>query len=181
MKRNIEFGWLALRAAFLAVIGGMITTGAAAAAAEPLTFEGGTAYFGATHSIVGPVVDDWTFRVPSTSWANASLVSAALGPVGSHWFQIIDADILGDGIAVSFEDVRMPQNGRWQAWFLPDSVLPPGDYMLRVTGNVYRAMGSGSYAGTINVSPVPEPSGLALAASGLVTVAWIAARRRRRE
>jgi len=148
-----------------------------APAAEPLTFTESSAHFGATHSVAGPVVDDWTFSVPSVSWANASLVSASLGPSGTHWFQILNAEILGDGIAVEFENVPMPENGRWQAWFLPDAMLPPGDYTLRVAGNVYRGMGSGSYAGTINVSPIPEPSALALAAAGLAAVGWVARRR----
>jgi hypothetical protein len=151
------------------------------AAAEPLTFQNGSAYFGATHAVAGVVVDDWTFSVPSTSLANASLVSAALGPVGTHWFQITNAEILGDGIAVAFESALMPQNGRWQAWFLPDSTLPSGDYTLRVTGNVYRGYGAGSYAGTINVSPVPEPSALALAAAGLFAVMWVVRRKTAKE
>lgn len=163
----------------IALLGLLVLLATQAAAAGPLTFTDGSSHFGATHTGSGHVVDDWKFSVAAPSIGNASLVSAALGPVGTHWFEIIDATLLGDGIAVAFEPVRLPQNGRWQSWFLPDSHLPPGDYTLRIEGNTYRAMGAGSYAGTVNVSPIPEPHTTALLAAGLAAVAWVAHRKRK--
>ena len=146
-----------------------------APAAGPLTFQGGTAYFGATHATPGvATLDEWTFDLPSPSIASASLVSISLLPT-SDW-QFRDAAIDGDGASVSFLPAPVGVPGL-AVWAINDAVLQPGAYVLRVDGFVPANRWAGSYAGTINVSPVPEPSALALAAAGLAAVGWVARRR----
>jgi hypothetical protein len=146
-----------------------------APAAEPLTFTGGTAHFGATHATPGAAtLDEWTFDVPALSFASASLVSISLLPT-SDW-QFRDASIDGDGISVSFLPAAVGVPGL-AVWAITDAVLPPASYTLRVEGWVPANRWAGSYAGTINVSPIPEPSALALGAAGLLVVGWVARRR----
>jgi hypothetical protein len=147
-----------------------------APAAEPLTFTGGTAHFGATHATPGQrTLDEWTFDLPVLSFASASLVSISLLPT-SDW-QFRDAAIDGDGISVSFLPAAVGVPGL-AVWAITDAVLPPASYTLRVEGWVPANRWAGSYAGTINVSPVPEPSALAMSAAGLLAVGWVAYRRR---
>lgn len=145
-------------------------------AAEPLTFVQGSAHFGATHATPGQrMIDKWTFDVPVLSFASASLVSISLLPTSNWRFE--DAAIDGDGISVAFMPAAVDVPGL-AVWAVADAVLPAGLYTLRVEGLVpYNCCRVGSYAGTINVSPVPEPNALLLAASGLLSVVWIARRR----
>ena len=52
--------------------------------------------------------------------------------------------------------------------------LGPGSYSIAVVG---ASTGASSYAGTLNVSPVPEPTTLALMMAGLAGMGFIARRR----
>jgi hypothetical protein len=56
--------------------------------------------------------------------------------------------------------------------------LGAGDYILEVRGDVTGTAG-GSYAGVLNISPVPEPGEWALLLSGFGLIGFIAARRGR--
>jgi hypothetical protein len=88
------------------------------------------------------------------------------------------ATILGDGLA----------NGFVTGTFYD---LPAGDYSIFVGGASYGAQAAETmtfgaagtsyptYGVSLTVSAVPEPTGVALAATGLGAVAWLAARRRR--
>jgi hypothetical protein len=170
MRRRTAVYVLAAWAAVLAIAVALLTTPAAAAA--PLSFEQGTAAFGATHSTPGSIADDWTF-----SLAGPSIVSASVAPSGSHWLDVTSVGILGDGLALAFESERIPEARRWQAWTLPDAYLPPGDYTLRIDGTVYRGFTHGHYSGAMTVSPIPEPGAWALLLAGLAAVAFVARRR----
>jgi len=148
-----------------------------APAAEPLTFTGGTAHFGATHATPGAAtLDEWAFDLPVLSFASASLVSISLLPT-SDW-QFRDAAIDGDGISVSFLPAAVGVPGL-AVWAITDAVLPPGPYTLRVEGFVPANRWAGSFGGNVSVSPVPEPSAIALAIAGLLVVGWVARRRNR--
>jgi len=49
---------------------------------------------------------------------------------------------------------------------LPPTLLGPGSYVLEIRGNVTGSAG-GSYAGTLNLAPVPLPAALPMLLSGL--------------
>lgn len=59
---------------------------------------------------------------------------------------------------------------------LPTTVLAPGTYVLQMRGNVTGTNG-GSYAGTLNVVPVPLPAAAWLFGSGLLGLGAFARRR----
>jgi hypothetical protein len=56
--------------------------------------------------------------------------------------------------------------------------LSTGSYALMIGGSIMGTSGKGSYAGTVNVSPVPEPETWGLTLSGLAAVAFMARRRK---
>ena len=55
--------------------------------------------------------------------------------------------------------------------------LGAGSYVLEIRGDVVGTNG-GSYAGTLNISPVPEPQEWALLLAGLGLIGFVATRRR---
>jgi len=67
--------------------------------------------------------------------------------------------------------------GSGEVAVLPATALAPGTYVLQIRGNVTGTDG-GSYAGVLNVTPVPLPAGLPLLLGGLGLIG--AARRRSR-
>ncbi len=55
--------------------------------------------------------------------------------------------------------------------------LAPGSYVLEVRGNITGSSG-GSYAGVLNLAPVPEPGAIGLMLAGLGMLGFMARRRR---
>lgn len=68
----------------------------------------------------------------------------------------------------------------FEVWGLSHGALGAGNYTLTLAGTKFGA-GAVSYSGTLEVSPVPEPSSYALLLSGLGVVGWVAKRRRPRK
>ncbi len=62
---------------------------------------------------------------------------------------------------------------------IPDTMLLPGRYVLQVRGTVTGAAG-GSYAGVLNLTPVPLPAALPLLGAGLGLFSAFGVRRRRK-
>ena len=54
--------------------------------------------------------------------------------------------------------------------------LAPGSYLLEVRGNIVGSSG-GSYAGAMNLAPVPEPASVALMLAGFGVLGFVARRR----
>lgn len=60
---------------------------------------------------------------------------------------------------------------------LPTTLLAPGTYVLQMRGNVTGTFG-GSYAGTLNIAPVPVPAALPMMLTGLGLLGGVMRRRK---
>jgi len=132
---------------------------------------------------------NWTIGNSTTNWPTASSVSDSLRSftyvghavdgTAANYGTFGTATILSDGVA----------DGIVSQTFLD---LPAGDYSIFVGGASYASQLSESmtfgangtsyptYGVSLTVSAVPEPTGVALAAAGLGSAAWLVARRRQR-
>lgn len=61
-------------------------------------------------------------------------------------------------------------------WSIASTLLAPGNYVLEVAGTVTGDT-RGNYAGTLNVSPVPEPETYGMMLAGLALVGVVARRK----
>jgi hypothetical protein len=171
-------------AASISVIGLMAASSAALASggAVALTqtspgFYSGT--FSQTYLGLTSFTDDWTFTLPigpagqaaGTAIAGFNPTNGALTAfftAGSIW-NITTNTLLAPG-AGSFS------GGLYNIQFtLPGALNPSDTYALRLTGTTLAS--GGSYAGSINVTPVPEPESYALFLAGLGLMGFIARRR----
>jgi hypothetical protein len=117
--------------------------------------------------------DDYVFTVQSAT-ADAitvTLNSGATFDIKSLQERIYSADgnptlpVLGTPAGMSTA-WSAPTGGGSLSSQLPTTMLNPGTYVLEVRGNVDGTAG-GSYAGVINLQPVPLPAALPLMLSGL--------------
>lgn len=70
----------------------------------------------------------------------------------------------------------MQSTGVVDLWTIATGGIPAGNYYVKVSGTIV-SNGSASYAGNLNVTPVPEPGTYAMLLAGLGVVA-VGARRR---
>ncbi len=160
----------------------LLAAAAAAVQADNLSTNvnlGGTATeqsaaFGVTHVEQGNFVDTFTFTPSNgTFFVNAGLVTLGFSP---------QTDVNFDFAIINGNYMTLAGPGIFEYGYLLPTAIG-GPLVLTVIGNVNGAgaigPASASYAGTLNISPVPEPAGYAMLLAGLgVAGLW---RGRRRE
>ena len=125
-----------------------------------------SAGFDVTHSLDGAFTDTFSFT-PSVP---LSLVDASLVTNGFNNTQNIDftsATLNGTPLTLS-------PSGTFETGSLSPTALS-GNLVLTVVGN---AGSNASYAGTLNVSPVPEPETYGMLLGGLAVLGLISRRRK---
>ena len=125
-----------------------------------------SAAFGVTHAIEGAFTDTFTFT-PSVP---LSLVDASLLTQGFQGAQNVDftsATLNGSSLTLS-------PSGTFETGALSHTGLA-GPLILTVVGT---AGSNASYAGTLNVSPVPEPATFGMLLGGLSILGLISRRRK---
>ena len=122
--------------------------------------------------------DDFLFHITGAV-ANSVTSTISLGDLlGINNLQVRLYSVLGNstlpvlGTPVNLIDLWSTElnftqgNTTTSVTVLPPTGLNPGTYVLEVRGNVVGSNG-GSYAGTLNLAPIPLPGALALLLSGL--------------
>jgi len=133
-----------------------------------------SAGWGVTHLFAGAFTDTFNFA-PITA---AGMVSASLVTIGFNDYDNIDfSSVTINGQAFVLSPTGQIEIGQ----FAPAAIGAP--LVMVVSGVVAPALAAGtvvsaSYAGTVNVSPVPELQTSALLAAGLIAIGFIAQRRR---
>ncbi|WEF32469.1 FxDxF family PEP-CTERM protein [Pseudoduganella chitinolytica] len=129
-----------------------------------------TGAFGITHYEGGTFQDTITFSPTYGEW----LVDASLITIGFN----ADTDIDFTYAAINGHAMSLSPTGVYEfAYMLQEPI--PGPLILTVYGTVDTASwaASASYAGTINISPVPEPATYGMLIGGLGILAFLARRR----
>lgn len=168
------FTSIALAAALLAANG---TAAAANYATAQVIDLATTEDFGNTYAITGTTgktfEDSYTFDVTGQFDLAASLISYTTN-------KKFDLDItsfgLYQGATLVAGGVRV-SNGPLDVWTLDGLNLSQGAYAVKV-GGTFLGNNGGSYSGTINVSPVPEPTTWAMLGLGLAAVGVMSRRRK---
>ena len=131
-----------------------------------------TAFFGVTHFQAAAFTDTFNFvNGPSFADATASLVTTALKGLQNVDFS--SATLNGNALSFSPTGAVEFGSGAFNG-------LTGTSFQLIVMGTV-SGVGGGkgaSYAGTLNVTPVPEPETYALMLAGLGVMGFIAMRRK---
>lgn len=125
-----------------------------------------SAHFGTTHYQMGEFTDTFNFSPTDGSWfVDSSLVTIGFQPYSNINFY--SAEINGNPMTLSAAGVFE------YGWMIDTPIMGP--LVLTVYGDVEGAMGgaSASYAGTINISPVPEPETYLMLFGGLGMLAWL--------
>lgn len=140
------------------------------AAVGPLDLSSGSASFG-NSPLAGSFTDTATFTLTSLSVLNGGVISALNGNQDVDFLSI---SISGPSGTFAFTQLSPDPV---EVWSTPTAgfVLAPGGYTLTLTG--VNSAGGGSYAGTLAVTPVPEPTSLALLLGGLGVVGFVSRRR----
>lgn len=128
--------------------------------------------------------DDYVFTIGGAT-ANSITSTIDLGTLQVSDLQVRLYSLVGN----SLPTLGVPSGTVYSAWrtaigsagtyaVIPETVLGAGTYVLEVRGNVTGDAG-GSYAGTVNLQPIPLPAAAWLLISGLGLVGGVASRRRR--
>lgn len=171
-----------------ALITAMVITGAALAApvmaadiSNPptaLVVVDGTAHFGATFAsgnMGNTFSDQYTFSMTGENFVDtlvASIAHSALVGLTITGYDLYDSSnaLVGTG--------TMSNTGLVDLWTINTAGLAAGDYYVQVSGGLISETGA-SYAGVLNITPVPEPGTYAMLLAGLGLVG-VAARRSKR-
>jgi hypothetical protein len=125
-----------------------------------------SAHFGATHFQTGTFIDTFNFSPSDGSWfVDSSLVTIGFQPLSNIDF--ISAMINNHAMTLTAPGVFE------YGWLVNEPIVGP--LVLTVEGIVVGAPGgaSASYAGTINISPIPEPETYGMLLGGLGILAWL--------
>lgn len=136
------------------------------------SFSGG---WGVSHTSAGTFTDTITFTGATGGWVNGGLFSIALGDA---------SDIDFTSVSLNGQAYTLLSVGSVSTAVLPATSLS-GPLTLTVTGVASPSFATGtaisaSYAGTLNVTAVPEPASMAMLLAGLGAVGLVARRRTRR-
>jgi len=128
-----------------------------------------TASFGVTHLESGEFYDTFNFSPTYGDWmVDSSLITIGFRPES-------DIDFLSAEINNHFLTLS-PIGAHEYALMLQEPITGP--LVMHVYGRVNGMMdASASYAGTINIMPVPEPATYGMLMGGLGVLAWLARRR----
>jgi hypothetical protein len=125
-----------------------------------------SASFGVTHLETGAFTDIFNFSPTAGSWfVDSSLIQIGFQPLSDIDFQ--SAEINGHAMTLS-------PNGFFEYGLMVNEPIL-GPLVLTVHGTVLGAPGgaSASLAGTINISPIPEPETYGMLLGGLSVLAWL--------
>lgn len=129
-----------------------------------------TGAFGITHYQGGDFQDTITFSPTAGEWVvDSSLITIGFNPATDINFSY--AEINGHAMSLS------PTGGYEYAYMIQEPIMGP--LVLTVYGTVESGTwsASASYAGTINIAPVPEPATYGMLMGGLGILAFLARRR----
>ncbi|WEF35186.1 FxDxF family PEP-CTERM protein [Pseudoduganella chitinolytica] len=157
---------------------GLLASGVAAAD-EVLTFDAaGNATFGVTHATAGSFNDTFLFSVSELATASGTAVTGKTKIDAARLanYGITDITFFSEvgGVRTNLA-TTFTADGAIE--FFPEADLIAGNYGFTVSGNTLLSGKGGSYAGTLNVSPVPEPTTYAMLGLGLGMLAFTARRK----
>jgi hypothetical protein len=132
---------------------------------------GSTTFFGALHTDSLDFTDVFTFDVDGPVTVSASLIT--IGFLSNQNIDFLTADLNGNPLTLS-------PTGNIETGVTPAQLNLTGPLVLTVTGKSGASDGTfASYAGTMNVTLVPEPGTLALLFAGLGGIQLMGRRTRR--
>lgn len=158
---------------------GLLASGVAAAD-ETLTFDAaGNAVFGMTHDMAGSFTDTYLFSIdPSQAWVTGTAVVGKTYIDGARLanYGITDITFFSDvgGVRTNLETTFNTDGG---IEFYPVEGLSTGSYGFTISGSTVNNATGGSYAGNLNMAPVPEPATYAMLGVGIGLLAFTARRK----